>query len=91
VISVRIGKLPAMKITEPYSPMARASASVKPVASDGNTVGRMTRRKTIQRLAPSDSAASSMLTSTSSSAGCTERTTNGRPISVNATVTPTHV
>ena len=71
--------------------MARASASVKPVASAGMTVGKITRRNTIQRLAPSDSAASSRLTSTSSSAGCTERTTNGRPINVSATTTPTHV
>ena len=91
VISVRSGKLPAMKITEPYSPIARASASVNPVASAGMTVGRITRRNTIQRLAPSDSSASSRLTSTSSSAGCTDRTTNGMPIKVNATVMPTHV
>ena len=47
MISVFIGRLPAMKITEPYSPTARASASVNPVASDGRTVGRITRRNTI--------------------------------------------
>ena len=80
-----------MKITEPYSPTERASASVKPVASDGSTVGKITRRKIIQRPAPSDSAASSRLASTSSSAGCTERTTNGTPISVSAITTPSHV
>ena len=35
-----------MKITEPYSPTARAKASVKPVSSAGSTVGRMMRRNT---------------------------------------------
>ena len=34
-ISVRIGMLPEMKTTEPYSPSARANASVKPVTSAG--------------------------------------------------------
>ena len=33
VISDTIGMLPAMKITEPYSPTARAKASAKPVSS----------------------------------------------------------
>ena len=36
-ISVIIGMLPAMKITEPYSPSARAKASAKPVSSAGST------------------------------------------------------
>ena len=36
VISVFIGRLPEMKITEPYSPTARAKASVKPVSSAGS-------------------------------------------------------
>ena len=35
VISDTIGMLPAMKITEPYSPRARAKASAKPVSSAG--------------------------------------------------------
>ena len=35
VISETIGMLPAMKITEPYSPTARAKASAKPVSSAG--------------------------------------------------------
>ena len=35
VISRTIGMLPAMKITEPYSPSARAKASAKPVSSAG--------------------------------------------------------
>ena len=45
VISVFIGRLPEMKITEPYSPTPRAKASVKPVSIAGSTVGRMMRRK----------------------------------------------
>ena len=36
VISDSIGMLPAMKITEPYSPTARAKASAKPVSSAGS-------------------------------------------------------
>jgi hypothetical protein len=40
VISLTIGMLPAMKMTEPYSPTARAKASAKPVSSAGSRVGR---------------------------------------------------
>ena len=40
VISVTIGMLPAMKITEPYSPIARANASAKPVSSAGSNDGK---------------------------------------------------
>ena len=36
VISVRIGMLPAMKITEPYSPTPRAKASANPVSAAGS-------------------------------------------------------
>src|SRR5678815_5874928 len=36
VISVSMYLLPAMKTTDPYSPTARAKASVKPVSSAGN-------------------------------------------------------
>ena len=42
VISDTIGMLPAMKITEPYSPSARAKASVNPVSSAGTSAGKMT-------------------------------------------------
>ena len=45
VISDIIGMLPAMKITEPYSPSARAKASAKPVSSAGSSAGRITRAK----------------------------------------------
>ena len=91
VISVFIGRLPAMKITEPYSPTARANARVKPVSSAGSSVGRMILRNTYRRPAPSVSAASSRSRCISSSAGCTERTANGIPINVSATVTPIQV
>ena len=47
VISETIGMLPAMKITEPYSPIARAKASAKPVNSAGRTIGNTTRRKLV--------------------------------------------
>nr|GFB98022.1 hypothetical protein [Tanacetum cinerariifolium] len=38
-ISVFIGMLPAMKITEPYSPTPRANASAKPVSQAGSSAG----------------------------------------------------
>src|SRR5690606_2089499 len=47
-----------MKMTEPYSPIARAKAIVKPVSNAGMTVGKMMRLKTQKRTAPSVSAAS---------------------------------
>ncbi len=59
-ISVFIGMLPAMKTTEPYSPIARANASAKPVSSAGESVGRITRRNVCSALAPSVAAASSI-------------------------------
>ena len=40
--------LPAMKITEPYSPTPRAKASAKPVRSAGAEAGRMTREDGLQ-------------------------------------------
>ena len=58
----------------------------------------MIRRKTVNRLAPSDSAACSISRSSSSSTGCTARTTNGSvtnrsamttAVRVNATLMPT--
>ena len=35
-ISVRIGMLPEMNTTDPYSPMARANASATPVSHAGS-------------------------------------------------------
>ena len=91
VISLTMGMLPAMKITEPYSPSARAKASAKPVSRAGARVGRMTRRKVWPRLAPRVAAASSSSLCRSSSTGCTVRTTKGRPMKVRATNTPSGV
>ena len=90
-ISVCIGMLPAMKITEPYSPSARANASAKPVSSAGISAGAITSMKVCKRVAPSVAAASSSSWSRSSSTGCTVRTTNGRPMKVSATTTPSGV
>ena len=90
-ISETIGRLPAMKMTEPYSPSARANASAKPVSSAGVTIGRMTRRNVCSRVAPRIAAASSTSPCRSSSTGCSVRTTNGRPMNVSATQTPTGV
>src|SRR2546425_4459719 len=87
-ISVRIGMFPEMKTTEPYSPTARAKASVDPVTSEGRTAGSRIRRKTCQRPAPRLDAASSTSRSRSSRTGWTVRTTNGRPTKVRAITTP---
>ena len=91
VISDTMGMLPAMKMIEPYSPSARAKASAKPVSSAGIRMGRITLVKLCQRLAPRVAAASSSSDARSSSTGCTVRTTNGRPMKVIATNTPTGV
>ena len=91
VISDTMGMLPAMKITEPYSPIARAKAIAKPVSSAGRIEGRITRMKVCRRVAPRHIAASSSSFSVSSSTGCTVRTTNGRPMKTNATSTPSGV
>ena len=91
VISEIIGILPAMKITEPYSPIARANAIAKPVSSAGAICGRSTLVKICRRVAPSEVAASSSSFSASSSTGCTVRTTNGKPTKISAITTPAGV
>ena len=88
VISDTIGTLPAMKITEPYSPMARAKAIAKPVSRAGAMAGKMMRVKVWKRVAPRHIAASSSSRSVSSSTGCTVRTTNGKPMKISAITTP---
>ena len=88
VISETMGILPAMKITEPYSPIARAKAMAKPVSSAGAIDGKITRAKVCQRVAPRQVAASSSSFSASSSTGCTVRTTKGRPMKISAITTP---
>src|SRR4051794_13681098 len=74
--------LPATKITDPYSPSARAKASVKPVKIAGSRLGKITQRKICQRDAPSDDAASSTSASRLSKTGCTVRPTNGKLVKV---------
>ena len=91
VMTVFIGILPAIKMTEPYSPRARANARAKPVSSAGVSIGRITRQKICQRLAPRLAAASSSSGSRSSRIGCTVRTMKGRPMNVSATKTPSRV
>ncbi len=80
-----------MKITDPYSPSARANARVNPVSRAGRIDGTSTRRNVCHRPAPRLAAASSTSGSRSSSTGCTARTTNGRPMNVSATTTPRRV
>ena len=93
----RNGWLPEMRTTAPNSPIARANASAEPDRMAGSRFGKTIRRKIARRRAPSDAAASSMSRSSSSSTGCTVRTTNGsvtkssamtRPARVYATLTP---
>jgi hypothetical protein len=91
VISETNGMLPAMKITEPYSPIARDNASTKPVTTAGASSGSTTLQKACRRDAPSEAAASSSSLSRSSSTGCTVRTTNGRPMKISAISTPSGV
>ena len=87
-ISPLNGRLFEMKITEPYSPSARAKASVNPVSVAGSSVGSSTLRNVCPRDAPRLAAASSTSSSMSCRTGCTVRTTNGRPMKVSATKTP---
>src|SRR5713101_2812918 len=49
-ISERPGMLPAIKITEPYSPSPRAKASEAPVITPGSSAGRTTRKKICHRV-----------------------------------------
>src|ERR1700674_2339473 len=59
IVCVRPGKFPANVIVAPNSPSARAQQSTAPAMSEGRTSGRVTRHRTVQRLAPSVRAASS--------------------------------
>ena len=71
------GRLPLISTSAPYSLMPRAKDSAAPAKIAGTSDGRMTRRNVVNRVAPSDAAASSTSVSSSSSTGCTVRTTNG--------------
>src|ERR1700730_7120189 len=77
------GLLPAMKITEPYSPIARAKANANPLSQAGKISGKITRRKIVALLAPRLNAACSYSVSQSSSTGWTVRTTKGSPTKIN--------
>ena len=52
VISDTMGMLPAIKMTEPYSPIARANAMANPVNKAGAMLGKITRLNVCQRVAP---------------------------------------
>ena len=88
VISEIIGMLPAMKMTEPNSPMAREKASVKPVSSAGKMAGKMILTQVCSREAPSEAAASSTSGSMSSITGCSVRTMKGSVTNASATTMP---
>ncbi len=85
------GMLPAMKITEPYSPTPRAKARANPVSQAGTRAGRITRARVCNRSAPRLAEASSTSTARSRTTGSRVRTTNGKPIKVRATTTPSGV
>ena len=87
VTSVRKGRLPDSSTSDPYSLTARANDSAAPAAMAGVRLGSTTRRKIVNRLAPSDAAASSASRSSSASTGWTVRTTNGSVTNRNASIT----
>ena len=67
------------------------SRAPTPARIAGRRFGRMIRRKTVTGPAPSEAAASSISRSSSSSTGCTERTTNGSVTNSSASRTPARV
>src|SRR6478609_8892234 len=69
--------LPATSTTEPNSPTARAKLIAAPDRMAGTRLGSTMRRRIIACEAPSDAAACSISRSSSSTTGCTERTTKG--------------
>ena len=79
--------MPDSSTSEPYSLIARAKDSAAPEVMAGARLGRMISRKMVNRLAPSEAAASSTSGSISSSTGCTVRTTNGSVTNRKASVT----
>ena len=80
-----------MNTIEPYSPIARANASAKPVMMDGSSDGAITLKKVRSRPAPRVAADSSTSRSKFSITGCRVRTTNGMPTNVNAMTMPSGV
>src|SRR4051812_49910533 len=88
VISVRIGMLPEMKTTDPYSPSARANESAKPVISGGSSSGKRTRVMVCQRLAPRGAGGFSISGFRSHHTRWQGGPTKGKPIKVRAKNTP---
>src|ERR1700731_3915910 len=82
------GIFPAMKITEPYSPIARAKANANPLSQAGKISGKITRRKMVDLLAPRLNAACSYSVSQSRRTGWTVRTTKGRPTNIRTSTIP---
>src|SRR4051812_7960818 len=87
-ICVLNGMFPEISTVAPYSLSARANDSAAPARIAGTRFGSTTRRKIVNPLAPSDAAASSISVSSSSSTGCTVRTTKGSVTNNSATTTP---
>ncbi len=88
---MRIGWLPAMKITAPNSPSDRANANEQPARKAGKIAGKITLRRICQSLAPSERLASSTSEPRSSITGCTVRTTKGRLVNAIAIAMPSGV
>src|SRR5690349_9506351 len=77
ITMLAIWTLPAIRISDPNSPTARANASAVPDRIAGHSDGSTMRRNVTELDAPSDAAASSTSRSSSTRTGCTARTTNG--------------
>ena len=83
------GMLPAMKITEPYSPTPRAKASAKPVASAGSDGRQDHPDEGLQPVrAERQRGFLDVAAETAASTGSTVRTTKGRPMKASATTMP---
>src|SRR2546430_1226194 len=88
MVCVRPGKLPAKVIVAPNSPSARAQHRTALATSDGATIGTVTRRNTVIRVAPSVAAASSNPWSAERRAPSTVTTRNGTATTAGATSGP---
>ena len=78
--------MPDSSTSDPYSLTPRANERAAPAAMAGMRLGSTIRRKVVNRLAPSDAAASSTSGSSSASTGWTVRTTKGSVTNRNASV-----
>ena len=89
--SVLKGRFPVISTSEPNSPTARAKLSATPERIAGARLGSTIRRRIVPGRAPNEAAASSIARSSSSSTGCTERTTNGSVTNSSASPTAARV